>query len=300
MTGTGTEPSLQDGREQQLVDAVVASFADTPDERLKTVLTTLVEHLHAFIREVRLTQREWQQAIDFLTRTGHMTDDKRQEFILLSDVLGASMQTIIVNDDPTGRSTEATVVGPFYLENSPLIELGGDVSGGASGEPCWVEGRVVDIDGRAFAGARLEVWEADDEGYYDVQHGDGRVAARGHLFADDDGRYRFWALTPTPYPIPADGPVGDLLAATNRSPMRAPHLHVVASHPRARTLVTHIFVAGDDLGSDSVFGIRDSLVVEFTRRPGSEPTPDGRVVEGTWTRASFDLVLAQPDFSGVG
>jgi hydroxyquinol 1,2-dioxygenase len=292
MTGTDAEPSIQERREQQLVDAVVASLANTPDERLRTVLTALVEHLHAFIREVRLTGREWQLGIDFLTRVGHITDDKRQEFILLSDVLGASMQTITVNDDPTGRATEATVVGPFFVEDSPLVELGGDISGDASGEPCWVEGGVVDVAGRPLPGARIEVWEADDHGYYDVQYADGRTAARGHLFADDEGRYRFWALTPTPYPIPADGPVGDLLAAAHRSPTRAPHLHFMVSYPGMRTLVTHLFVAGDDMGYDSVFGIRDSLIVDFIRAPGTEPTPDGRVLDRTWARTSFDLVLA--------
>ncbi|HEU5267416.1 MAG TPA: dioxygenase [Jatrophihabitans sp.] len=283
----------QDTRERQLVDAVAASFADTPDPRVKTVLTALVEHLHAFIREVRLTQEEWQAAIDFLTRAGHITDDKRQEFILLSDVLGASMQTIIVNDDPTGRSTEATVVGPFFVEDSPAVELGGDIASGAPGEPCWVEGTVRDVDGRPLPGAQVEVWEADDHGFYDVQYRDDRTAARGHLVTDDAGRYRFWALTPTPYPIPADGPVGDLLAATRRSPKRAPHLHFLVRHPGMRTLATHIFVAGDDAHADSVFGIRDSLVVDFTRSTREEPTPDGRVIDGpTWTRVSFDLVLA--------
>ena len=292
MTGTDAEPSIQERREQQLVDAVVASLANTPDERVRTVLTALVEHLHAFIRDVRLTGREWQLGIDFLTRVGHITDDKRQEFILLSDVLGASMQMITVNDDPTGRTTEATVVGPFFVEDSPLVELGGDISGDASGEPCWVEGRVVDVDGRPLPGARIEVWEADDHGYYDVQYADGHTAARGHLFADDEGRYRFWALTPTPYPIPADGPVGDLLAAAHRSPTRAPHLHFMVSQPGMRTLVTHLFVAGDDMGYDSVFGIRDSLIVDFIRAPGTEPTPDGQVLGRTWARTSFDLVLA--------
>jgi protocatechuate 3,4-dioxygenase beta subunit len=254
----------------------------------------LVQHLHAFIREVRLTEREWQEGIDFLTRVGHMTDDQRQEFILLSDVLGASMQMIIVNDDAIGRTTEATVVGPFFVADSPLVKLGGDISGNASGEPCWVEGRVVDVAGRPIPGARIDVWEADDDGYYDVQYTDGRTAARGHLFADDEGRYRFWALTPTPYPIPADGPVGDLLAATHRSPMRAPHLHFMVTHPGLRTLVTHAFVAGDDMGSDSVFGVRDSLIVDFIRASSTDPTPDGRVLDRTWVRASFDLVLA-PD-----
>jgi hydroxyquinol 1,2-dioxygenase len=292
------EDAAQAAREEQLAEAVVASLAETPDERLRTVLTAVVRHLHALVREVRLTPAEWQQAIDFLTRAGHITDDKRQEFILLSDVLGVSMQTIIVNDDPMGRATEATVVGPFFVENSPRVELGGDISAGAPGEPCWVDGVVRDVDGRPLGGARIDVWQADDDGFYDVQYSDDRTAARAHLFTDEDGRYRFWALTPTPYPIPDDGPVGDLLAATRRSPMRAPHLHFMVSHEGMPTVVTHIFVAGDDLGSDSVFGIRESLVVDFTRASRNDPTPDGRAVPGdTWTRASFDIVL-RPDASG--
>jgi hydroxyquinol 1,2-dioxygenase len=288
-----SDPSpAQAQREQQLVDTVVASLADTPDERLRTVLTAVVQHLHALVREVRLTQDEWQRAIDFLTRVGHITDDKRQEFILLSDVLGVSMQTIIVNDDPAGQATEATVVGPFFVADSPRVESGGDVARGAPGEPCWVEGTVRDIDGQPLSGARIEVWQADDDGFYDVQYGDDRTAARAHLFTDEDGAYRFWALTPTPYPIPDDGPVGDLLAATHRSPMRAPHLHFMVSHEGMQTVVTHIFVAGDNLGSDSVFGIRDSLIVDFPRMSAAEPTPDGRPIAGaTWTRTRFDIVL---------
>ncbi len=253
----------------------------------------MVEHLHALIREVRLTQHEWEQAIDFLRRAGDITDDKRQEFILLSDVLGASMQTITVNDDPMGRATESTVVGPFFVPNSPRVEMGGDISGGASGEPCWVEGVITDVEARPLSGARIEVWEADDAGFYDVQYPDGRAAGRGHLYSDSEGRYQFWALTPTPYPIPSDGPVGDLLAATNRSPMRAPHLHLMVSHEGMRTVVTHIFVAGDDLGSDSVFGIRESLIVEFRRSTAADPTPDGRDLAGaSWTLARFDIALA--------
>ena len=292
-----TEDAAQADREQQLVETVVASFAETPDERLRTVLAALVRHLHALVREVRLTQDEWQRAVDFLTRAGHITDDKRQEFILLSDVLGVSMQTIIVNDDPTGEATEATVVGPFFVADSPRVELGGDISGAAPGEPCWVEGTVRDVNGQPLSGARIDVWQADDDGFYDVQYGDGRTSARAHLFTDQNGRYRFWALTPTPYPIPDDGPVGDLLAATHRSPMRAPHLHFMVSHPGMQTVVTHVFVAGDDLGSDSVFGIRDSLIVDFTRASRATPTPDGRPITAeTWTRASFDIAL-RPDGS---
>jgi hydroxyquinol 1,2-dioxygenase len=284
----------QDDREQQLVERVLASFANTPDPRLKEIVQALTRHLHAFVREVRLTESEWQRAIGFLTATGHATDDRRQEFILLSDVFGVSMQTITVNNEAYENATEATVVGPFFVEGSPRIEHGGDLSFGASGKPCWVEGSVTDTAGRPVPGARIEVWEADEDGFYDVQYGDDRTAARGHLFSDDDGRYRFWAIEPTPYPIPHDGPVGDLLTATGRSPLRASHLHFMVEAPGLRRLVTHIFVRGDALlDHDSVFGVRESLVKDFEPQPAGAPTPDGRDLAGSaWSRVRFDIVLA--------
>ncbi|HEV7657750.1 MAG TPA: dioxygenase [Mycobacteriales bacterium] len=283
--------SDQETRERELTDTVVASFAGTPDERLRTVVGALTRHLHAFAREVRLTEAEWGAAIEFLTAAGHITDDKRQEFILLSDVLGLSMQTITINHAVSGAVTESTVLGPFFVAGSPAIESGGDIAFGASGEPCWVEGTVADEAGNPVPDALLEVWEADDDGFYDVQYAGDEVAARGHLRTDAEGNYRFWALTPTPYPIPDDGPVGRLLAATNRSPMRAPHLHFMVSADGFRTLITHIFVAGESLDGDSVFGVRASLVKEFERSTG--PTPDGRAVAGSWTRTRFDIVLAR-------
>ena len=190
------EGSEQARREAELTATVLASFRDTPDERTKTVMRALTSYLHAFIREVRLTEQEWNGGIAFLTETGHITDDKRQEFILLSDVLGASMQTITVNNEAYGEATEATVFGPFFLEGSPQIELGGDITGHADGEPCWVEGTVTDTDGDPMRGARIEVWEADEDGFYDVQYDDDRVAGRAHLFTDGNGAYRFWGLTP--------------------------------------------------------------------------------------------------------
>ena len=250
-------------------------------------------HLHAFLRDVRLTEDEWSAAIAFLTAVGHLTDDRRQEFILLSDVLGASMQTVAITNEARGEATEATVFGPFFVEGSPEVGQGGDIASGASGEPCWVAGTVRDTAGRAVAGARIEAWEADDDGFYDIQYGDDRTAARGHLLTDADGSYRFWAVTPTPYPIPHDGPVGRMLEATGRSPMRAAHLHVMVTAPGHRTLVTHIFVRGDELlTADAVFGVKDSLVRGFDRHPAGTPTPDGRVVDGTWTSTTFDVVLA--------
>src|SRR3954467_14062382 len=210
----------QEAREAELVERGAAAFAPTPDPRTRELVVALTRHLHAFLRETRLTEAEWWQAIGFLTDAGHIADDRRQEFVLLSDVLGASMQTITINNEAYADATEATVFGPFFVDGSPEVGLGGDVAGGAPGEPCWVEGAVTDTDGRPVAGARLEVWEADADGLYDVQYGDQRVTGRGHLFAEERGRFRFWAVTPTPYPIPDDGPVGALLHATGRSPMR--------------------------------------------------------------------------------
>lgn len=286
--------AAQTTREQDVLARVLGSFSEAPDARLKLLMDSLVRHLHAFLREVRATEEEWASAIAFLTDAGHITNDKRQEFVLLSDVLGASMQTITINNEAYENATEATVLGPFFVDGAPLVELGGDISFGASGEPCWVEGTVTSTNGRPLAGARLEVWQADDEGFYDVQREGSRLSARAHLLTDDEGRYRFWALTPTPYPIPHDGPVGRLLAASGRSPLRASHLHFMASSPGHRDLITHIFVQGDPLlGSDAVFGVRESLIKTFERQPGGMPTPDGRDLEGReWSRVRFDIVLA--------
>ena len=286
----------QEERESQLVERVVASFGATPDPRLKELVQALSRHLHAFVREVRLTEQEWQRAIEFLTAVGHITDDRRQEFILLSDVLGASMQTVTVNNEAYQNATEATVFGPFFAEGSPEIELGGDIAAGASGEPCWVEGTVTDTDGKPVPHALIEVWEADEDGFYDVQYDDGRVAARGHLYSDAGGRYCFWGVAPTPYPIPYDGPVGRLLAAVGRSPMRASHLHFMVKAEGFRTLVTHIFVRADELlDRDSVFGVRDSLVMDFEPQPTGIPAPYGRDLgDRAWSRVRFDIVLRPP------
>jgi hydroxyquinol 1,2-dioxygenase len=286
----------QAAREEELIGRVLASFDNAPDQRLRQLMQSLTRHLHAFLREVRLTEDEWQRGIGFLTAAGHITDERRQEFVLLSDVLGASMQTVAINNEAYGDATEATVFGPFFVRDAPHVELGGDIAGGAKGEPCWVQGSVTDAAGKPLAGARIEVWEADAEGFYDVQYDDHRTAARAHLLADDHGRYSFWAITPTPYPIPADGPVGAMLAAVGRSPMRASHLHFMVSAPGCRTLVTHIFVRGDEwLGRDSVFGVKESLVKDFHQQGPADPSPDGRDVDGTWSSVQFDIVLAPSD-----
>ena len=288
-------PTEQAAVEQSLVDTVVASFDNTEDPRLKQLMQSLTRHLHNFIREVRLTEDEWNAGIAFLTAAGHITDENRQEFILLSDVLGASMQTIAVNNQAHKDATEATVFGPFFVQDAPEIPIGGDIAGGAAGQPCWVEGTVTDTEGRPVPGARIEVWEADEDGFYDVQYTDHRVAGRAHLFADEEGNYAFWGLTPTPYPIPHDGPVGRMLEATRRSPVRASHLHFMVTATGLRTLVTHIFVEGDpqiDIG-DSVFGVKESLIKRFEPQAPGTPAPDGRnLSDRDWARTRFDIVLA--------
>lgn len=284
----------QKAREEALVAAVLESFRETPDARLKLVLESLVRHLHGFLCETRLTEEEWRAGIEFLTAAGHITDARRQEFVLLSDVLGASMQTIAINNEAYANATEATVLGPFFVEGAPEVELGGDIAFGAPGEPCWVEGVICGTDGYPVPGAVLEIWECDEDGLYDVQRGADHTAARGRLRADSDGNFRFWALTPVPYAIPHDGPVGRLLEATGRSPMRAPHLHFLVSAPGKRTLITHIFVEGEALRQgDAVFGVKQSLVREFARLSPGTATPDGRQLgDRSWTRVRFDIVLA--------
>jgi hydroxyquinol 1,2-dioxygenase len=281
---------LADGqahREQDVTDQVLASFAGSSTDRFRELMQSLVRHTHALIREVGLTA-----GIGFLTRCGQITDDRRQEFILLSDILGASMLTIAVNQPADPRATESTVFGPFFVEGAPEVRFGGDIAEGAGGQPCWVDGQVRDVAGRVVAGARLDVWEADEDGFYDVQYADGRLAGRGFQVSDADGRFGFWGVTPTPYPIPHDGPVGDLLHAAGRGPMRAAHLHFMVTAPGYHRLVTHIFVRGDAyLDSDAVFGVKDSLIVEFPEQQPDAPNPTGRSLDKTWTRARFQIVL---------
>ena len=278
----------------ELTRAVQASFDGASDDRFRTVLQALVRHLHAFVGEVGLTEAEWALGIDFLTRTGQLSGPARQEFILLSDVLGVSMATVAVNHPGQDAGvTESTVLGPFFVEGSPRVELGADISGAASGEPCYVAGTVRGTDGSPVPGARIELWESDEDGFYDVQYEGGPVANRAHLFTDAGGGYRFWSVRPAPYPIPHDGPVGELLTAAGRGPMRPAHIHFLVTAPGYRTLTTHVFAAGDPcLGSDAVFGVKDSLIAEFRPQPAG-PGPERRLLAAPWWRLDFDLVLAE-------
>jgi hydroxyquinol 1,2-dioxygenase len=289
------ETREQQAREKAVTEQVVASFDDAASDRYRELMQSLVRHLHAFARDVRLTEDEWSTAIEFLTRVGHITDHRRQEFILLSDVLGLSMLTVGINAPATTEATESTVFGPFFLADAPKIELGDDLSFGAKGTPCYVYGQVRSTDQSPLPGARIDAWEADADGLYDTQYADDRTAARGCLHAGANGEYSFWSVLPTAYPIPHDGPVGDLITAAGRGPMRPAHLHFKVQAPGHRTLITHAFVAGDPyLDDDAVFGVKDSLVVEFTHHHGGT-APDGSTRTGEWTQAQFDLILAKEE-----
>jgi hydroxyquinol 1,2-dioxygenase len=275
-----------------LTDAVVDSF--TTEGRFTTVMTSLVRHLHAFASEVELTEAEWFAGIDFLTRVGHITDDKRQEFILLSDVLGLSMLVVGINNRRAPEATESTVFGPFFVEGSPAFENGDDLAQGAAGEPCLMQGRVVGVDGEPVAGAHIEVWQADEDGFYDVQYADlDHAQGRGHLSAGEDGRFWFWSVKPEAYPVPADGPVGDLLAAGGRGAMRPAHVHFKVTADGFQTLITHVFVEGDRyLDADAVFGVRSHLIGRFEHHdPGL--APDGRTMDVPYWTMSYDVVLAR-------
>ena len=282
--------------EDNITRAVLAVQVGAKNARLKQIMTSLVQHLHAFARDVKLTEQEWLAGIEFLTEVGHITDEKRQEFILLSDTLGLSMLVTALNNRKPPGCTEATVFGPFHVANSPQYELGADVSNGAKGEPAWVRGRVLAPDGKPVPEATLEVWQADAAGMYDVQYvaegeGESEHRARGTLQADAQGHFRFWTIRAEAYPIPHDGPVGRMLNALGRHPWRPAHLHFRVTAPGYETLVTHLFRSGDPyLDSDAVFGVRSSLIADWVEHPAGL-TPDGGQSEAPFYTLEFDFIL---------
>ena len=291
-----------DFTEETATGAVVASFEGAADPRLLEVLGSLVRHLHGFVREVEPTFEEWERAIGFLTATGQKCDDTRQEFILLSDVLGVTMLVDAINHRTATEATDSTVLGPFHMVASPRRELGDTIDLVATGEPCVVTGRVLSLDGSPLAGALVDVWQADDHGFYDVQQpgtqpkGNGR----GLFTCDDDGRFWFRTVTPSPYPIPTDGPVGRLLTATGRHPYRPAHIHFIVAADGHLPVTTHIFVAGSPyLDSDAVFAVKQRLITDFAR----VDDPDQAAafgVEAPFRHAQFDVILQPTPDQGPG
>ncbi|BCL24112.1 intradiol ring-cleavage dioxygenase [Streptomyces tuirus] len=278
-----------------VTEQVLASLRGTADPRLRELLTGLVRNLHDFARETRLTQEEWERAIAFLTATGQKCTDTRQEFILLSDVLGLSMLLETLNDDHVAGATESTVLGPFHMTESPVRALGDDIDLVGGGEKCVVSGRVRSADGTPLPGAVVDVWQADDKGFYDVQQPGVQPAGngRGLFTADADGRFWFRTCVPAAYPIPTDGPVGGLLRATGRHPYRPAHIHFIAAAEGHTPVTTHIFVAGGDyLDSDAVFAVKRSLVQDFAETDDPSLAREFGV-ENPFRHARFDLVLEQ-------
>lgn len=285
-------PPSTEAKLARLTEEVVASFAQAPDPRVRTLLSDLVRHLHAFVATNDVTDAEWQYAIDFLTRTGQICGPTRQEFVLLSDTLGISSAVDLLTNSRTPATTPSAVLGPFYVEGPPDAAPGSDISGGLHGTPLWVDVRVTDTDGRPVKDAVVDVWQSNEDGFYDVQLPDldGPVL-RARLRTDTEGRITFWSILPSHYPIPGDGPVGQMLDAVGRHPYRAPHLHFMFDAPGHRRLVTQLFVAGGAyLDSDTVFGVKDELVVDFAPQTG--PTPDGRPLDGEWCRLDYTFRLA--------
>jgi hydroxyquinol 1,2-dioxygenase len=273
--------------------AVRASFAGTPDPRLRDIVRSLTQHLHAFVRETAPTVEEWNAAIGFLTDVGQTCSDTRQEFILLSDVFGVSMLVETLNGQDGG--TESTVLGPFHLTESPRRELGDSIDLIGGSRVCVISGQVRGTGGQPLPGVELDVWQCTEDGFYDVQQPDVQPAGNGRgLFrTDGQGRYWFRTVVPSHYPIPTDGPVGRLLAATGRHPYRPAHVHFIVSADGYDEVTTHAFVAGSPyIDSDAVFAVKQGLLVDFAETTDTA-TAAGFGVDIPFVHAEFDIVLQE-------
>ena len=270
--------------EEGSVEAVNARMGPDTNPRLAEVMACLIKHLHAFAKEIQLTQPEWEVGIDFLTKAGQICSEERQEFILLSDTLGFTMLVDAINNRRPEGATENTIFGPFHVANAPIREMGACISLDGKGESCLFEGRVLDIDGNPIEGARVDVWSDNSDGFYDVQQPDiqPKWNNRGIFITGADGHYKFVGIKPVSYPIPDDGPVGKMLGYLGRHPYRPAHMHYMITAPGFERLVTHIFV-GDDpyIESDTVFGVKSTLMAPFERTEGGE----------TEWKSPFDFVL---------
>ncbi len=280
--------------EDDITEEVLERFAQTPDPRLRQIMLGLIGHLHAFVKEVNLTEAEWFRAIDILTKAGHMSDDKRHEFILFSDTLGVSMVVDLLSHRKPDGATESTVFGPFHRLNAPEMPAGGNIARlDKQGPPTLVSGRVLDLDGRPVAGALLDVWQAQTSGLYDSQDASlDEMHMRGKFHTDGEGRYLVRTVLPVNYPIPSDGPVGAMLRATGRHPWRPAHIHFVVSAKGYEPVTTHIFDSADEyLASDAVFAVKDSLICDFERHDTAEGEARRLGLEPPYYTTQFDFRL---------
>lgn len=280
--------------EENSVEVVTGRNRNAGDARLKSVMEVITRKLHEAVKEIEPTQDEWFRAIMFLTRTGHMSDEWRQEFILLSDVLGVSMLVDAINNRKPSGASESTVLGPFHVADAPELPMGANICLDQKGEDMVISGRIIDTQGRPIEGAVLDVWQANDEGFYDVQQKGIQpdFNLRGVFRTGADGRYWFRAVKPKYYPIPADGPVGQLLEALGRHPYRPAHLHYILKADGYETLVTHIFDPDDPyINSDAVFGVKESLLAEFKLVDDPARAKELGFSDKFW-EVEYDFVLA--------
>ena len=277
--------------EENLTDLAVERWSNIPDPRLRQIMTALVKHLHGFVREIEPTPAEWFAAIDWLTRTGKLCTEKRQEFILASDVLGVSMLVDAINNRLATGATPSTVEGPFHVQDSPEMADGSNMAAGAPGEPCFVSGTVRGTSGEPVAGAVLDVWQTDGEGLYEAQRDVDGAWMRAVYHTGPDGRYAIRTVSPIGYTIPMDGTVGELMERTRISHMRPAHIHFAVSAPGYKPVTTHLFRRGDQyIETDVVFGVKEPLIVDFVGKPGSD-APGGERLETPFCEVRYDFVL---------
>jgi len=277
--------------ESNLTDVVLQRWKDISDPRLRQIMQSLIKHLHGFVREIEPTQAEWASAIDWLTRTGKLCSEKRQEFILTSDVLGVSMLVDAINHRQPGAATPSTVEGPFHVPNAPAIADGGNMAEGAPGIPCFVSGTVRGLSGEPIAGAILDLWQTDGEGLYEDQRDTQGPWMRGLYRTQADGSYLIQTVAPIGYTIPMDGTVGELMNRTNISHMRPAHIHFAVAAPGYEALVTHLFRRGDEyIDTDVVYAVKDPLIVEFIKKPAGK-APTGETLATPFFEVRYDFVL---------
>ncbi|MGP4016261.1 dioxygenase family protein [Saccharopolyspora sp. 5N708] len=278
--------------EDNITELALRRWGTAHSPRLAQLMTALVRHIHEFAREVELTDDEWLAAIEWLTATGQLSDEKRQEFILASDVIGLSMLVVQLNNRFSPTATPATVLGPFHIDGSPPVPFGHDMSDGLPGKPLFITGKVTDTGGKPMPSAVLDVWQADSDGYYESQIAEiDEARLRAKYQTREDGTYCIRTVAPLGYSIPMDGPVGDLIKKTDISHFRPAHVHFLIDEPGHHKLITHLFQDGVEyLDTDVVFGTKDALVVEFVERPAG-PTPDGGQLDQPYLHATYDFVL---------
>lgn len=289
-----SEGAIKYFTEDNSAEIVCSRMAEAPDARMAGVMEAIIRHLHAAVKEVEPTYEEWEKAIAFLTATGQKCDDKRQEWILLSDVLGVSMLVDAINTRRPAGATENTVLGPFYVEGAPILEMGDTISADGKGEPLYCSGRIIDTEGNPVNGAVIDAWQASHDGFYDSQQPDVQPEynLRGVFRTGTDGRYWYRAIKPCPYGIPNDGPVGQMLGGLGRGNMRPAHLHYIIGASGYETVTTHIFVDNDPyLTNDAVFGVKESLIAEFKHHDDQDRAAKLNVANPFWT-VERDIVLS--------